>query len=440
MYFLYNLLATIVVMVILPFFVVRMLWTGQIKGRFKEMWGFLPADVLRQVAGRKCIWAHAASVGEIVATSSIIKEIAKIVPGQTFLVSVVTPTGYEMAKRIIPEAAGIIYFPLDLPWLVESVIDRIKPHVFMMVETELWPNFLKAAKRHNVKVLMVNGRISDKSSKRYHYLFSILKDMLNNVDRFCMQSSQDSDYIIGLGADPARVAVTGNTKFDQTYADISLQQQEEIRKMLGLGQAAPVIVAGSTHKGEEELLISAFQAVLANFPRAVMIIAPRHVERAGEIADLCQRSAINATKRTEVVTDNSGQALTYETSDSRQQVVILDTIGELGKVYGIADLVFVGGSLVSKGGHNILEPAAHGKPVLVGPYMFNFKEIYALLSKRGVCITVKDQNELTLQMNALLKDEELQLRMKREALKIIEENKGASAKSAQFVQQLMQME
>lgn len=428
MYFLYNFLATMVVIAILPFFTLRMLIMRQIKGRFKEMWGLLPAEVLQRVAGKKCIWAHAASVGEIVATSAIIKEIAKVLPDRIFLVSVVTPTGYEMAKRIIPEAAGVVYFPVDLPWTVENVVSRIKPALFMMVETELWPNFLKAAKRHNVKTIMVNGRISDKSSKRYHYLFSILKDMLNNVDRFCMQTPQDADYVIGLGADPCRVVVTGNTKYDQTYTEVSAQQREELRTMLGLQNAAPVIVSGSTHKGEEEMLLAAFQRVREDFPQAAMVIAPRHIERATEILDLCKKADLSAARRTD--TDREKQA----------QVVILDTIGELGRVYGIADLVFTGGSLVAKGGHNILEPAAHGKPVLVGPHMFNFKEIYLLLSKRGVCITVKDQNELNRQMNTLLKDTELRMRMKQEALRIVDENKGASVKSAQFVKELLKME
>ncbi len=429
MYFLYNILASIVVIAILPFFTVRMLVMGQIKSRFKEMLGFLPADVLQQAAGRKCIWAHAASVGEIVATSSIIKEISKLLPNQTFLVSVVTPTGYEMAKKIIPEAIGVIYFPVDLPWVVESVLSRIRPGLFMMVETELWPNFLKAAKRHDVKTIMVNGRISDKSSKRYHYLFGILKDMLRNVDRFCMQSGRDAEYITGLGADAARVSVTGNTKYDQTYAGILPAEQDTLRHLLGLEQAAPVIVAGSTHQGEEEMLLAAFQTVLEDYPRAALVIAPRHVERAGEIRELCRRAQLSAAKRSEQATETE-----------RRQVVILDTIGELGKIYGIADLVFVGGSLVPKGGHNILEPAAHGKPVFVGPHMFNFKEVYALLSGRGVCLTVKNQSELGRQMNALLKDAEARGHVREEALKVIGENKGASGKSAQAAKQLLQME
>jgi 3-deoxy-D-manno-octulosonic-acid transferase len=424
MYFVYNFLATVIVLVILPFFILRMIITGQIRGRFKEMCGILPKAVLEKIKGKKCIWAHAASVGEIVATSSIIKETAKVMPDQTFLVSVVTPTGYQMAKRIIPEATGIIYFPLDLPWLVEKVVQHIRPSIFMMVETELWPNFLKIAKKYDVKTLMVNGRISDKSAKRYHMLMGILKDMLNNVDLFCMQSEQDAQYIISLGAEPSRVVVTGNTKYDQTYTDIKEEQRTEVRCMLGLQNAEPVIIVGSTHKGEEEMLLAAFQEVRGKYPQVAMVIAPRHVERAGEIEELYRQAGIVIRKRTE------------ETMNNGVQVVILDTIGELGKIYSIADIVFVGGSLIPKGGHNILEPAAHGKPVLVGPHMFNFKDIYALLSKRGVCETVQNPTELGVQILRLLDDPELRAHMSQEALRIIEENKGASAKSAQYVKQL----
>lgn len=425
MYLIYNVLATIIVIIALPFFLVRMVITDQLCGRFREMCGFLPDDVLQRVHNKNCIWAHAASVGEIVATSSIIKETAKLLPNQTFLVSVVTPTGYEMAKRIIPEAAGVIYFPLDLPWLVEKVIRLVRPRIFMMVETELWPNFLKVARKYDVRTLMVNGRISDKSSKRYHYLMSILSDMLNNVDIFCMQSEQDAQYIIGLGANPNRVVITGNTKYDQTYTGVSPEEQIEIRGLLGLHTANPIIVAGSTHKGEEEMLLAAYEAVQRRYSQAAMVIAPRHVDRAEEIEDLCRKAGVAVRKRTE-------QRVTVETA----QVVILDTIGELGKIYSIADLVFVGGSLVAKGGHNILEPAAHGKPVLVGPHMFNFKEIYALLSKRGICRTVNNPAELGTYMLELLDNSELRLHMRQEALQIIEENKGASAKSAQYVREL----
>jgi 3-deoxy-D-manno-octulosonic-acid transferase len=423
MYFIYNLLVVVIVVLVMPFFVVQMMLTGQFQ-RLKEMWVFLPEEVLQKVIGRNCIWAHAASVGEIVAASSIIKETVKILPNQTFLVSVTTPTGYEMARRIIPEAAGVIYFPLDLPWLVDSLVRRIRPKVFMMVETELWPNFLRSAKKYDVKTLMVNGRISDKSSKRYRYLLSILKDMLNNVDRFCMQSAQDAQYIISLGADSSRVVITGNTKYDQTYTEISTREQTKLRSMLGLQNAGPIIIAGSTHKGEEEMLLAAFSDTLARYPQAAMVIAPRHVERAAEIGEIFHKAELRVSKRTE------------RTIGESVQVVILDTIGELGKVYNIADIAFVGGSLVATGGHNILEPAAHGKPVLVGPYMFNFKEIYALLSKRGVCITVKDSKELSTQMVELLDNQELRFKMRQEALRIIDENKGASAKSAQYTKEL----
>jgi 3-deoxy-D-manno-octulosonic-acid transferase len=248
--------------------------------------------------------------------------------------------------------------------------------------------------------------------------------MLNNVDRFCMQSAQDAQYIMSLGADSSRVVITGNTKYDQTYTEISTREQTKLRSMLGLQNAGPIIIAGSTHKGEEEMLLAAFSDTLARYPQAAMVIAPRHVERAAEIGEIFHKAELRVSKRTE------------RTIGESVQVVILDTIGELGKVYNIADIAFVGGSLVATGGHNILEPAAHGKPVLVGPYMFNFKEIYALLSKRGVCITVKDSKELSTQMVKLLDNQELRFKMRQEALRIIDENKGASAKSAQYTKEL----
>lgn len=434
MYYLYTVLLVFVVIAMLPSFALRIFITGQYK-RFREMWGFLPEAVLRQVEGRRCIWVHAVSVGEVVAASPIVKEIKNLMPNQTILVSVTTTTGYTMAKQLIPEAAGIIHFPADFPWLVNRIIRRIQPNLFLLVETELWPNFLLAAKRHGVKTLMVNGRISDKSARQYRYLLRIVNGMLNNIDHFYMQSAQDAEHIIALGADPARVAVTGNTKFDQTGAVISPPQQDEWKAMLGIGQDALVIVAGSTHKGEEELLIPAFKTLLTDFPQSCMVIAPRQVKRAAEIIALCRQADLCAISRTEIVRNEGGQTAA---PCSPHQVVILDTIGELGKVYGIADLVFVGGSLVPKGGHNILEPAAHGKPILVGPHMFNFKAIYAELSKRGVCITVGDQDELGVQMNALLKNQELRLWMRREALRVMDENKGASARNAQLVKQAVE--
>lgn len=422
MKFLYNILAILLVLAATPVFVFRLLREEGFGERLKQSFGFLPAEALRPVAGKDCLWLHAASVGEIVAASPIVKEIRREMPQVPIAVSVVTAHGYAMAKRIIPEADSIIFFPLDLPWLSHSVIKRIRPKLFLLVETELWPNFLLAAKLMDIPVMMINGRISDKSVDRYRHLRSILKDMLGTIVRFCMQSTIDAQYIIRLGADPKRVFVTGNTKYDQTYTDVDPAEQAELVRTLGFAGRSPLVVAGSTHRGEEELLYSAFNQIKAAFPQAGLVIAPRDILRADELVLMAEQQGLAAVRRTDANLTAGGH-----------DVLILNTIGELGKVYSIGNIVYVGGSLVPHGGHNILEPAAHGKPILVGPHMFNFKDSYALLSGKGACGTVYDGAELSEKLLFLLCHDEARETMGQEALSIIRENRGAARKSLSHV-------
>ncbi len=428
MQFLYNILAVLLVIIAMPVFIVRLIREEGFGERLRQSFGFLPSDTLAQVANKNCIWLHAASVGEIVATSPIVKEIRKELPGIPILVSVVTATGYAMAKRIVTEADGIIFFPLDLPWLSRYVISRIKPQVFLPVETELWPSFLKATRRYNIPVMMVNGRISDRSLKQYSYLGSILPQMLATVMKFCMQSPIDAEYIIRLGADPRRVLITGNTKYDQTYTEIAEAERDSLCQLMFRGQCHPVILAGSTHKGEEEPLFYAFQKVKEKFIDARLIIAPRDILRADEIMSLAGTYQLHATRKT----------LIPENTNSGHDVVVLDTIGELGKIYSIGDIIYVGGSLVPHGGHNILEPAAHGKPIVVGPHMFNFKETYALFSSRGACVTVGSADELAEKMLYILENDQVRENMSRQAFTIIEENRGAARKSVLYLKELLQ--
>ena len=235
MYILYNLLGILVFLFfILPYYGYRLIREKGFGTRFRQSMGLIRRSEFENVIGRHCIWIHGASVGEIVATSPLVKEIKKIMPERKVLVSAFTVGGYNMARQIIPEADAIIYFPLDLPWVAESVVRRVHPGIFMPVETELWPNFLRAIRNRNIPVMMVNGRISEKSVKNYRYLFSIWRDMLRTVSRFCMQSSIDADYIAHLGADPGKIFVTGNTKFDQTYAEVTPEDLANYKKELGL--------------------------------------------------------------------------------------------------------------------------------------------------------------------------------------------------------------
>ena len=256
MYILYSILATIVfIVVVLPYYLYRMFTEEGFKKRFRQSMGFLRDEEIANTRGTDCIWIHGASVGEIVATSPLVKEIKERMPGKKVLVSAFTVGGYNMAKQIIPEADDIIYFPLDFPFVASSVVRRVHPGIFMPVETELWPNFLRTIKELHIPVMMVNGRISEKSMKNYRYLYGIWDDMLATVTRFCMQSRIDADYIAHLGANPKKIFVTGNTKFDQTYAEVTPEDLAGYKKELGIEDAYPVLVAGSTHPTEEDAVL-----------------------------------------------------------------------------------------------------------------------------------------------------------------------------------------
>ncbi|MBQ2246649.1 MAG: tetraacyldisaccharide 4'-kinase [Selenomonadales bacterium] len=426
MQYLYNIVAILLVIVATPVLIYRAIREDGFVERVRQsIFGQVPQDDVDRVAGKNCIWLHAASVGEIVAASPLVKEFHKEFPRRPILVSVVTSSGYDMAKRILKDADSIIYFPMDLPFLGERVIKRIRPGVFMPVETELWPNFLKAIRKYKIPAMMVNGRISDKSVKRYHYLRGLLKDMLGTIDKFCMQSPIDAQYIIQLGADPSLVTVTGNTKFDQTYTSVSESEREELCEKLHLTGAYPILMAGSTHRGEEEILLESFLKIKKEYPKAKLILAPRDIMRAGDLSRMVQKKGMTSILRTEA--DKAGGG----------DVILLDTIGELGRLYSVGDIVFVGGSLIEQGGHNILEPAAHGKAILVGPYMFNFKDSYALFSGRGACLTVHNETELTDTVLRLMKNSEEKRAMEEQTLQIIAENGGAALKSREELRELL---
>lgn len=432
MYILYNLLFLVVFVVfIIPYYTYRLFTEKGFSRRFKQSLGHVEASEIAKVMRKDCIWIHGASVGEIVATSPLVKQIRKEMPDRPVLVSAFTVGGYNMAKQIIPEADAIIYFPLDLPFVAESIVKRIHPGVFMPVETELWPNFLRSIRERHIPVMMVNGRISEKSVKNYRYLYGIWEDMLSTVSRFCMQSSIDADYITHLGAERSKVFVTGNTKFDQTYAEVTPEDLEKYRTELGLGSAYPVIVAGSTHAGEEKILLESFRAIRGKYHDARLVIAPRKTVRAGDIAALAAKYGYETGYRSKMLED-SGERRAYP-------VLIIDTIGELGRIYAVGDVVFVGGSFSGTGGHNVLEPAAHAKPILVGPSMQNFKDSYALLSKVKACKMVANGSELTAEMLDILGNDERRRTMGDASLRVIHENRGADVKSIRYLKELLDL-
>ena len=434
MYIIYNILIILVfIFVALPYFLYRLVVEKGFGHRFRQNMGLVRREEIAPVADTNCIWLHGASVGEMVAISPLVKEIKNLMPERKILVSAVTVGGYDMARQIMPEADAIINFPLDLPFVASSMVSRIRPGIFIMVETELWPNFLRAIRERNIPAMMMNGRISEKSANSYRYLSSLLRDMLNTINLFCMQSSIDAKYITQLGADPEKIIVTGNTKFDQTYAEVSPEDLATYKTELGLGEDAwPVIVAGSTHRTEEEAVLTSFTALRKKYPHARLVIAPRKLNRIEEIKKVNAKFGYAMAFRSELK-DIEGRRPEFP-------VILLDTIGELGRIYAIGDIVFVGGSLVRYGGHNVLEPAAHAKPILVGPSMEDFKDSYSLLSKAGACRMVSDADGLAEAFLEIAGDDALRKRMGDASIKIIRENRGAALKTIHYLTDLLDKE
>ena len=428
---LYNILMLTAAVVGLPFFAFRFIRERRFRERLRQNLGFFPAETLTRVVGRSPVWFQAASVGEVVAASSIIREFKRQLPDIPVLISSGTISGYDMAQRIIPEADAVIFYPPDLPGMPDRIVGKILPRAYVPVETELWPNFIRSARKRSIPVIMVNGRIGERSVEHYRQMRRMFTKMLDTVVRFCMQSTVDAQYVIQLGADPHKVIVTGNTKYDQNYSQVTTEEKKALRQELGLLESIPVLIAGSTHRGEEEILLEVLRQIQGRYPIVKMILAPRDVPRSGGIVELVRRAGFVAELRSQMSSLTSEQR-------AEVRVVVLDSIGELGRFYSLADLVFVGGSLVSHGGHNILEPAAQGKPILVGPHMFNFRDTYALFSKRNACVTVLDGQELAQKIRELLQDKQAAEQMGRDAARIVAENQGAAVRTVEHLRQIIE--
>lgn len=430
MYWLYNVLLLVYWATLIPMLIYRLIREEGFYQRIKQSIGFLPDDLKEKISNRHAIWVHAASVGEIVAASPIVREMRKTHPNEVIIVSVVTATGFRMAHQIIKGADGILYFPLDLPYLTDRILTIVKPRAIVLVETEIWPNFLRIAARKNIPVMMMNGRISRRSSSRYRMITFFTRRVLSTIYVFCMQSRIDAQYIIDIGADPNKVIVTGNTKYDQTYGIVTDEEKKRYLKELGFDENTyPIMIAGSTHKGENVSVYKAFCNIRNHFPGAKLIIAPRYIHQADLIYDEGVKHGVTMVKRSDMV---AGKQI-----DGPYDGVLLDTIGELGRVYSLGDLIFVGGSLAHIGGHNILEPAAHGKPIVVGPNMFNFVEIFDLLSSRGACVMVRNEEKFIDTCLDILIHPEKAEEMKRHCLEIVEENQGATKKNLDELQRLL---
>lgn len=424
---LYNLVLLVLSPVILLLLLWRLLVKATSRQGFLERLGIIPRR--KQPSGdAPRIWLHAVSVGETIAAKPIWEALLAALPGWHLIHSTTTATGQAQAVKLVGTAGDVIYFPFDLLPCVWSTLTRIRPRLIVLVETELWPNLLAVAALLGCKIVLVNGRISDRSLRGAARCAPLYRWMTANVDRFCMQSQEDAERIKRLGAPPERLVVTGNAKFDQAMVTVPLGEQVTLRNALGFKRDEPVVLAGSTHPGEEEVVLRAFRQVKTALPRARLIIAPRHIDRAQEIEALAGAHGFAAARRTRLAT----------VPPPPDAVIILDTIGELARAYALCTAAFVGGSLVPTGGHNILEPLALGKPALFGPYMSNFRDIADIALQAEVGYQVHDAEELAAQWQRCLTETRARRAFTARTQAIFQQHRGAAQRCALEATRLVQ--
>jgi 3-deoxy-D-manno-octulosonic-acid transferase len=385
--------------------------------------GFYPADVLKDKPAPR-IWLHGASAGDLLSLLPIYVELRKRQPRATFIVSTMTNSGAEIAVSRFKSADLITFQPFDLPWVVSRTVRAIKPDVLVLEYTEIWPNLIRAAKRFGAKIVITNGRFSEANLPRYRLLFALIGNVLKHLDLLLMREDVERERALALGAPRDRVLVSGNTKFDALLLSSANGAPDALAEAFKLKDSELLWVAGSTHEGEEGILLDVFKELRSDFPHLRMVIAPRYTERGPRVAAL-------ATERGLGVSQRSGKA------DTSTPVVVLDSIGELMNAYRLATIVFVGGSFTTRGGQNILEPASCGKAVLFGPHMENFHDSVQILVGRGG-IQVNDPNHLRSVVHDLLSQPEKLAELGALAKSAISGVRGASERNAEYILKLVE--
>ncbi|MDY6838174.1 MAG: 3-deoxy-D-manno-octulosonic acid transferase [Thermodesulfobacteriota bacterium] len=367
-----------------PFWLYAQL-SGHHKKGLKERLGFVPEASVQLLSGSPRIWMHAVSLGEVRVAASIINALRAIMPRCSVILSTTTQHGRALAREVLANDVPVVFGPVDFVGAVRKALYSVRPHVLVLLETEIWPAWLKEARRMGMKTALVNGRISARSIGRYLKFRPFFKEVLKDVDAFSMIMEQDATRIRAMGADPEKIVVNGNAKYDQLISLTDPAMEKAMRLELNLQASSRVFVAGSTRQGEEALVLRAYEDVLKAFPDTILIIAPRHIVRTADIASLLVGRGFKYQLRSEIGREGAGRT---------EQVVIMDTFGELFKLYSVGTIVFCGASLAPLGGQNPLEAAVWGKPVLFGPSMDNFLDAKALLEGAGAGITVKGPEEL----------------------------------------------
>lgn len=442
MYSVYSVLVLVLAVVASPWFVYQALRYKKYVGSLGQRMGYLPVSF--NIDGDESIWVHAVSVGEVLTARPLISELKRLYPDLRMFLSTTTMAGQQLARRSVPDVDAVFYFPFDFGFVVKRTLNLVRPKLFIMMETEIWPNLLRECRARDIKTAVVNGRLSARSFPRYRLVRPMMRRVLDHIDRFLVQSEESARRFIELGADPGRVVVTGSLKFDSLDVSSAAPQagaaaartvrggvegraRDRVLRYFRVPASRPVIVAGSTMRGEETAVLRAFRRVRASAPTTLLVLAPRNPERFGEAEQLARAEGWKVAKRSDLAVD----------AEPRVDVVILDTIGELATIYQIGTIVFVGGSLVPTGGHNVLEPAVFGKPIVFGPHMQNFLEIAEAFVSNAAGVQLGGDQELDEAFVSLMGDPVRRARLGAAARALVEANRGANEKSITVLSALL---
>jgi 3-deoxy-D-manno-octulosonic-acid transferase len=418
MYLIYSILFTVGVVLTAPFYWWRKGRAHQ-RGHWAERFGNIPFTE----PGAGAIWIHAVSLGETLAVAGLIKELQSTFPDRHIYLSHVTPAGREGGEKRLPDVAGRFYVPLDWRWAVRRALRRIKPSLLVIAETEIWPNLLRAARESGARAVIVNARMSERSWRRYSFVHPFMRRVLANVDKVYAQTEEDAERFRQLMGSSDRVYMAGNLKFDARPPQLG-EFARALKSSLRHTRRGPVVVAASTMPAEEPLVLEAWELIRQRYPQALLILAPRHPARFGEVGVSLERTGRAFVRRTGLSPDQQSISRQLATNS----LLLLDTIGELAGIFEVADLVFMGGSLVPTGGHNLLEPAYWGKVIAFGPHMENFRDIARLFLEAGAAIQVHSPPELA-HAAWLLENKEARERMGAAARRVLEKHSGATART-----------
>ncbi len=418
MYILYKILTSFLFIISYPFLLLKSIKSEE----FRERLGYYDKKKVKSEGNSK-IWIHAASVGEAKAGLNIAKYLIKLKPECSIIFSTTTSTSQNLMKKEISNNAlsskiTLIYAPLDFLFSVKKAIKTFMPHALCLIETEIWPNLIKEAKKNGVRIGLLNGRISSENFKKYMFFKSFFKYLVEDINLFSMIKKEDAERIKKIGAEDKKIKIHGNVKFDFTDYETDKSRQKELEEILNIPENAPVFIAGSTRRNEPEIIIEVYEKIIKTLPETILIIAPRHIEKAAYIQNVLLKKGFSFELKTKM-------------KKRKENIVILDTIGELTSVYKFADITFCGGTLVPCGGHNILEPVIHGKPVCYGPFTDNFSDAKELIKNTKGSIEVKNKEELYEKVIYFLKNKNEALKAGASAKAELLKNEGASKKHAE---------